>query len=258
MHDDATREIARISSLWRYPVKSMQGEKVSEVKFDPSGVAGDRAYGVFRHESGTILSAKREGRLLEAAAELRSGVLVVILPSREELHQGSRLDDELSSWLGYPVSLVAATTFGVPTFESPEDFERDDSRVVSWEGTSGRFVDESALHLLTSSEIASLSGERPDLQWDVRRFRPNIVVDDVEGGLDTSSLRRIQLGEVEIEIVKPCSRCVMTTRPQPGGLDRQLDVLRHVSRFHDGDVGARARVVHSGVVREGDEVRSLG
>jgi hypothetical protein len=257
MLDVASPRTVRVSSLWRYPVKSMQGQKVGEMDFDLAGVEGDRAYGVLRRESGTILSAKREGRLLEATADLRSGVLVVTQPSGEEFHEGVRLDDELSSWLGYPVALVLAATFGAARFESQEDFERDDSGVVSWEGTGGRFVDESALHLLTTSEIERLSIERPDLDWDVRRFRPNIVVDDGEGSLDTSPLRRIQMGEVEIEIVKPCSRCVMTTRPQPGGLDRQLDVLRHVSRHHDGNVGSRARVASPGVVREGDEVKIL-
>jgi uncharacterized protein YcbX len=252
---DSSPRTATVSSLWRHPVKSMQGQRVGEVDFDSLGVVGDRAYGVFNRESGTILSAKREGRLLEAAAELRSGVLVVTLPSGEEFHQGVRLDDELSSWLGYPVALVIAATFGAPTFESPEDFERDDSKVVSWEGTSGRFVDESALHLLKCSEIERLSRERPDLQWDVKRFRPNVVIEDGGGSFDTSAPRRLHLGDVEIEIVNPCSRCVMTTRPQPGGLDRQLDVLRHVSRHHGGMVGTRAKVVRPGVVYEGDEVK---
>ena len=257
MLDVASPRTPRVSSLWRYPVKSMQGQKVGEMEFGMSGVEGDRAFGVLRRESGTILSAKREGRLLEATAEFRSGALVVTLPSGEEFHEGVRLDDELSSWLGYPVALVLAATFGTATFESQEDFERDDSGVVSWEGTGGRFVDESALHLLTTSEMERLSIERPDLHWDVRRFRPNIVVDDGERRLDTSPLRRIQMGEVEIEIEKPCSRCVMTTRPQPGGLNRQLDVLRHVSSHHHGNVGSRARVARPGGIREGDEARIL-
>jgi MOSC domain-containing protein YiiM len=50
----------------------------------------------------------------------------------------------------------------------------------------------------------------------------------------------------------------MTTRPQPGGLERELDVLRHVTRAHDGSVGTRARVLRPGVVRDGDEVRLVG
>ena len=142
MLSDSPVSIALVSSLWRYPVKSMRGQRVAELDFDELGVVGDRAYGVLNRESGTILSAKREGRLLEAGAEYRSGVLVVTLPSGEEFRPGTRLDEELSLWLGYRVVLVIAATFGVPTFESPEDFERDDSQVVSWEGTAGRFVDE--------------------------------------------------------------------------------------------------------------------
>ena len=257
MPDDATTRNANVASLWRYPVKSMQGQRLSELRVESSGVAGDRAYGVLKRESGTILSAKREGRLLDAAAELRAGVLVVTLPSGEEYHEGGRLDHALSEWLGYPVALVVASTFGVATFESPVNFERDDSEVVTWEGHQGRFVDESALHLLRSQEMAQLSSERPDLQWDVRRFRPNVVVDDGEDALCLDARRRVGIGEVEVEIEKPCSRCVMTTRTQPGGLERQLDVLRHVSRAHDGSVGTRARVLRPGVVREGDDVRPL-
>ena len=53
---------------------------------------------------------------------------------------------------------------------------------------------------------------------------------------------------------KGCTRCVMTTRPQPEGLDRELDILRHTIRFHDNTVGLRAWVVHAGTVRVGDEV----
>lgn len=254
MLPDSSLQSATVRSLWRYPVKSMQGHMVPALDFDAWGVVGDRAYGVLNRESGTILSAKREGRLFEAAADYRSGVLVVTLPGGEEFHQGTRLDDALSLWLGYPAALVIAATFGVPTFESPEDFERDDSELVTWEGTRGRFVDESALHLITTSQLERLSHERPELTWDVRRFRPNIVVDDGDGSFVAPPLSIVRIGEVVIEITKPCSRCVMTTRPQPGGLDRELDVLRHVSRHHDGNVGERARVLTPGVVREGDEV----
>ncbi|MCU1363004.1 MAG: hypothetical protein JWM55_832 [Acidimicrobiaceae bacterium] len=243
----------RIGSLWRYPVKSMQGESLNELRCESNGVAGDRSYGVLDVESGTVLSAKREGRLLEAAAHWRAGVLVVRLPDGNEFHHGSLLDEALSDWLGRRVRVVLAATYGRATFQSPEDFEHDDSALVSWEGTSGSFVDESALHFLTTGDLRRLSKERPDLQWDVRRFRPNIVIDSphsvkvVPGG-------GISLGEVEIEMVKACSRCVMTTRAQPGNLERQLDVLRHVSRTHHGEVGARAWIKRAGSLRVGDEV----
>ncbi len=256
MLDQEALAPARIVSLWRFPVKSMQGESLSELRCDATGVVGDRSIGVLDVESGTILSAKREGRLLEASACYLSGVLSVRLPDGSEFREGSRLDGALSTWLGRSVRVATAATYGAATFQSPEDFEHDESALVSWEGLEGSFVDESALHLLTTGDLASLGAERPDLQWDVRRFRPNIVIDSKDS-VEVVPGRRLSVGGVEIEIEKACSRCVMTTRAQPGNLERQLDVLRHVARTHHGDLGVRAWITRAGLLRVGDEVRGL-
>jgi uncharacterized protein YcbX len=256
----ATRhEDMRVASLWRFPVKSMQGETCTELEFERNGVANDRGFGVLDLESKTILSAKREGRLLEARASLVSDDVVVTLPGGQELDQGDVLDECLTRWLGRPVRLVDATTYGVATFESQNDFERDDSALESWEGVEGKFVDDSALHLLTTADLENLTSERGDLQWDVRRFRPNLVIDARAGALDAAGPgQRLQVGEVEIEIQEGCTRCVMTTRPQPGNLERQLDILRHVSKNHGNVVGLRASVVRTGTVRVGDVVQLVG
>jgi uncharacterized protein len=259
MASGAQHEDMRVASLWRFPVKSMQGETRDELDFERNGVANDRGFGVLDVEARTILSAKREGRLLEALARLVSDELVVTLPSGQELDRGDALDECLTRWLGRPVRLVEATAFGVATFESQNDFEHDDSPLESWEGVEGKFVDDSPLHLLTTADLDHLASEREDLQWDVRRFRPNLVIDAPPGALDTAVPgQRIEVGEVEIEIQKDCKRCVMTTRPQPGNLERQLDILRHVSKNHDNVVGLRAGVVRPGNVRVGDVVRLVG
>lgn len=244
-----------VRSLWRYPVKSMQGEPCDELHVESNGVRGDRSYGVLDLESGTVLSAKREGRLLEAEASLSSGELTVKLPGGQELGPGEVLDESLTRWLGRPVRLVQAATYGTATFESPEDFERDDSDLVQWEGLRGSFVDESHLHLISTRDLDQLALERPDLQWNVRRFRPNVLVEDESGVLGSAVPRqRLRVGGAEIEIQKGCTRCVMTTRSQPGGVERQLDILRHVHRVHDDEVGVRAAVVGSGLVHVGDLV----
>lgn len=244
-----------VQSLWRYPVKSMQGEACEELDVGTNGVARDRSWGVLDLTTNTVISAKRDGRLLEASASLSDGDVSVRLPGAQELEPGDVLDENLTRWLGRPVKLVDAVSHGLPTFESQEDFQRDDSDVVQWEGTGLSFVDESPLHLLTTGDLEHLRAERPDLHWDIRRFRPNVVVDADYGALGpVESGRRIRIGDVEIEMWKGCTRCVMTTRPQPEGLDRELDILRHTIRFHDNTVGLRAWVVHAGTVRVGDEV----
>ncbi len=245
----------RVESLWRYPVKSMQGEACDELTVVASGVAGDRGFGVLNLATGTVISAKRDGRLLAASASFRDGELFVRLPDGPELGPGDVLDASLTNWLGQPVRLVDASSHGVATFQGQEDFEEDNSSSEEWEGTNGSFVDESPLHLLTTADLELLSSERPDLQWNVRRFRPNVVVDASAGALDqVESGQRIQIGEVEIEIWKGCTRCVMTTRFQPDGLERQLDVLRHLIKSHDNVVGLRARVVRTGAVHVDDPV----
>jgi len=245
----------RVAALWRYPVKSMQGETCDELRFEGSGVAGDRGFGVMDLGSRTIISAKREGRLLEAGASLANGELSVRLPGGPEMDPGDELDESMTRWLGRPVRLVDAKSHGIATFESPEDFEHDDSKLERWEGAPGRFVDDSPLHFLTTADLEQLARERPDLQWDVRRFRPNIVIAAEPGALTVLERgQRLTMGEVEIEIENGCTRCVMTTRPQPGNLDRQLDILRHTHASHDSQVGQRARVVGAGILHVGDLV----
>ncbi len=248
----------RITSLWRYPVKSLLGEACDDLELGVTGVVGDRQYGVLDVSSNTVLSAKREGQLFGAVATFCDGELTVTLPGDQTFERGDELDEALTNWLGRPVRLVEAATFGAATYEAHADFESDDSRLETWEGPEGSFVDSAPLHLLTSLDIEQLSRERPDLQWDVRRFRPNVFVEPaVENPAPLVVGSRVSVGTGEIQIQQPCLRCVMTTRPQPGGLDRQLDVLRHIAHDHDGAVGMLANVMRPGRVRVGDVVTAL-
>lgn len=247
----------KVAALWRYPVKSMQGETRDSVEIAEGGIRGDRRFGVLDVRSGTIVSAKRDGRLLQARAMLAGVELTVRLPTGETaLGTGPSVDAALGAWLGRPVHLVEATPDGRGTFENPIDFEDDDSDAVRWEGPPGSFVDSNPLHLLTTASLRAVAAERPDLRWDVLRFRPNILIE--ASGDDLVEMawvgRRVRLGQVELEIRKPCSRCVMTTRAQPGGIPRELDVLRHVNASHGSNLGVLARVTRGGRVDVGQSL----
>jgi uncharacterized protein YcbX len=244
-----------LAGMWRYPVKSMQGEALAVAGIGPSGVAGDRRWGVRAEASGTVLSAKREGRLLMArattATSATNGQTVLIsLPSGQQLTGvGTATDEALSAWLGCSVRLVEAGD-STPTFASQADETDDASPTVTWLGRPWAFVDSSPVHLLTTATLRSVRGERPDLDWQVARFRPNLLVDvsGEERVEDAWVGRRCSVGEVELEIIKPCSRCVMVTRAQRGGLHRQFSVLTHLSSSAGRSLGVLGRVVQPGAV----------
>src|SRR4051794_27482727 len=143
----------QVVGLGRYPVKSMQGEALDAAEFGASGIAGDRRYGVLVEESGRILSAKREARLLMARAATTDPVRIT-LPTGETLDgPGPATDRALSSWLGRSVRLVEANDEEVPTFERQVDDLDDASASAAWQGCPGAFVDSRPLHVLTTATL---------------------------------------------------------------------------------------------------------
>jgi uncharacterized protein YcbX len=244
-----------LAGMWRYPVKSMQGEALGAADVGWSGIAGDRRWGVRVEGSGTILSAKREGRLLMALAttcttQTNEQTVLISLPSGQQVAGvGTGTDAALSAWLGCSVTLVEAGD-ETPTFAKQADETDDASPTVTWAGRPGAFVDSSPVHLLTTASLGVMRAERPDVDWQVARFRPNLLVDvSDEGRVEDGWVgRRCSVGDVELEIVKPCSRCVMVTRAQRGGLDRQFSVLSHLSSTAGRSLGVLGRVVQPGPV----------
>ena len=91
--------------------------------------------------------------------------------------------------------------------------------------------------------------------WEQRRFRTNVLLDGA--GEDALVGSTIAIGDVELDVVKRIGRCVMITRPQPGGIARDLDVLKTINREHDGCLAIGARVVQAGTLGVGDEVTGV-
>ena len=133
----------RVQEIWRFPVKSMQGERIEAAELEPQGLRGDRAFALFDTETGLGLTARRVPQLLFAAAAYRNdGALTITLPD------GTTADDDraLSDWLGRPVTLRAAAEPGERVFENPADFEHD----AVWEpfrGSTGAFHDSGKVHV---------------------------------------------------------------------------------------------------------------
>lgn len=229
--------------LWRYPVKSMQGEPLTEAEVVDNGITGDRHWAVVDRDTGTALTARRQPELLYGRPRLVDlDTVAITLPDGRVAAD----DDALSAWLGRPVTLARAGAETVGTYEIALDFEHEDTAEwVSWEGPAGSFHDSKRTQL-------SIIGATTLGSWDVRRFRPNVVV---EGSPEDGWVGgAVTCGDVTLDVVKQIDRCVITTRAQPDGIERDLDVLRTVLRDRDGSLGVGALVRSTGTLRVGDAI----
>lgn len=233
----------RITSLWRFPVKSVGGESVDSAMITDLGVEGDRAWGIVDLETTKVLTGRREAALLLAEATYHGPDEVSIrLPDGTETAN----DSALSSWLGHDVALTKAGEEG-GTYEVPLDFENEGDW-VSWQGPGG------AWHDSTRSRV-SLVSQATLRDWDLRRFRTNVILDGE--GEDALVGRSVRLGEAVLNVGKQIDRCVMVTRPLPG-IDRDLEILKTINRERQTFLAVGALVSQPGRVGVGDELTQLG
>lgn len=229
----------RVTELWRYPVKSLQGERVEATELTEQGVAGDRRWALFDLGSRLGLTARRAPQLLHASARLRDGQVEIALPDGTVAQD----DDALSAWLGRPVALRCTGEVRGRRYENTSDVEGEaDGSWYSFEGSEQAFHDTYPVTLLSPAT----TGDRP-----MRRFRPNLVVDGPEDGLVGATVR---VGGAVVDVAERVPRCVMVTRSQPGGIEVDRDVLRWIHRERGGVLAVGGAVVRPGLVRLGDEV----
>lgn len=249
---------ATVAAIHRHPVKSLRGEAVTEGLVRADGLEGDRGWGIQDLRTGRILTGRREPPLLLATAVLQDdGSPAIELPSGETCNgPGRTTDAALSRWLGRPVGLVAATEEPASRAEFFADATDDTSAAIEWTMPAGRFVDAMPLLLLTTASLRAARSLHPAGQWDINRFRPNVLI-EVEGEdwvEDSWCGRTVHIGTAGISPAAACERCTMVTRPQPD-LDRDLDIYKVLARHHGGTFGVWSRVATPGTISVGDTVR---
>jgi uncharacterized protein YcbX len=233
----------QVLELWRYPVKSLQGERLDSVKVSADGLEGDRRFAIFDVETGFGLTARRVPELLFASARLaQTGGVEIALPGGS-MASG---DGDLSAWLGRRVALRATDAQAVRSYENPIDFEDETSSGwAPFTGATGPFHD-SANARVSMVSTGTIGG------WDRRRFRANVLLD----GGDEDSLvgSAVSVGDAVLQVGKRIQRCVMTTRSQPGDIERDLDVLRTIHRDRGGCLAVGALVLRAGSMHVGDHL----
>ena len=248
----------RVASCRRYPVKSLQGLEVGFLEVDPHGIDGDRAYGLIDVGTGKVLAAKRTAALLLASADDDA----ITLPdgSRVGLHErGPTADEALSAWVGRPVRLVAAPEAGAVSYEMTFDPPNEDAEVFDIPAPPGTLLDLTPVHFLASASLAACEAARPDLDWDVRRFRPNLVLDLAAEPWEEQTWvgRDLAVGTAVLRVTMPMVRCAMPLRAQPGGLAKQpalFKALSELNEAHPNHLGMCCDVIEPGRIAVGDAV----
>jgi len=274
------RQIGIVKELFRYPVKSMLGERLDRLDVGERGVIGDRAWALREQANGRVVSAKKFAHMLDCRASYEappvdgeSAPIKIELPEKRMTHAAD-VDASalLSSVLGRDVIIERAqpkqhtragidpgSIFGDVPIENVMSQLNLASMPDSFSLLNGTFFDSATIHVLATGTLAhmrSLVGE--GAQLDARRFRPNIVVDtgtDAGGFVeDEWTGFTLEVGDrVKIVAIKPALRCVMTTHRQED-LVRDMRIIRAAAQFHKATVGVFASIGAPGPVSIGDPV----
>lgn len=278
--------IGTVKELWRYPVKSMGGEQITEATVGPQGIPGDRGWALRDETKGEIRGAKKLPALLRCTARyLAEPDATYIPPAEITLPDGARVGSDdpqaashLSALLGRPVTLwprqpadhtdfyrravpdnpdmmaELRQIFGRTEDEPLPDLSAFPAEVLEFTSPLGTYFDAFPIHLLSTAAVAAMGSPE---QFDRRRFRPNVFIESapdrqglVEHGLGG---RRLHIGGLVLHGEMPTVRCVMTTLEQPG-LPKDPSVLRTIVRDAQQSLGLYATVTTPGRVAVGDAV----
>jgi uncharacterized protein YcbX len=213
----------RVTELWRYPVKSLRGEQLDSAEIGPIGIAGDRLVQALR-PGGRVFTGRTHPRMLA----LQGGV-----------DGDGRPTIDGHAW-DSPEALAAVRGATSPQAE-----------LVFYDGDGPQRFDILPLSVATDGGVAAVGVDR-------RRFRPNILIEGVEGLGERAWVgRALRMGEAVIGVYKPRERCVMTTY-DPDTLEQDVGVLRKIVWELDGCTSLDCFVLEPGRVRVGDEVELLG
>ncbi len=275
-----------VTDIYRYPVKSMAGDRLQRVTLSGNGVPGDRCWTLKDEERGGIKGGKRFPGIMSMHAELLAepSSEAPSPPARITLPDGSQMittdadiNHRLSNAVGAPVSIwpllpadqlehyqrtpppegvdqeaALREVFARTEDEPLPDLSLFPEALFSYESPPGTYFDAFPLLILSQSALDAMAAAAPN-NFDVRRFRPNIVVDTPENGFveDGWAGRTARLGAATLKLEMACPRCVMTTHGF-ADLPKDPGIMRALVANNDGNLGLYASVMEGGDISVGD------
>ncbi|HEX2268547.1 MAG TPA: MOSC N-terminal beta barrel domain-containing protein [Pyrinomonadaceae bacterium] len=234
--------IGTVKQIWRYAVKSMAGEQLESCTVDKLGIRADRGWALRDETTGRLATGSRFPVLMQCEARYREQPgngsiphVVMCLPNGVELASDTAdVNARLSELLDRSVSLWSLQPAYAPHVTHFDAFP---------------------IHVLTTSSIETMRRLNPAALWDVRRFRPNFLIETDAGieGLIEFGWSSVRLGSVELKCEMPTERCVMATNAQKE-IPKDPGILRSLVEAADQNLGMYASVVKAGEVRVGDVV----
>jgi uncharacterized protein len=232
-----------VAQLWRWPVKSMTGERVQALRVDGRGAGGDRTHAVLHEHKGQTqpLTAREAPRLLAWQARYPFNVDGGIDPARPPFAVVTAPDGRSFRW-GDPRLRHALTA----DLGRPVELRRDIEGIQDLPRTL----------LITTAATLQTLGHELHGPVDLRRFRPNLHLDlDAPGWaeLDWEGRELEFEGGVRLKLLHPCERCAIPTR-HPDTQVKWPYLLRHLHDMHEQYFGINARVLAGGRIAAGESV----
>jgi uncharacterized protein YcbX len=221
--------MASVAEVWRYPVKSMAGERLSSCEVAATGVVGDRRWALVDgspNRAGKPLTIREDDRLMTYRARFADGRAEVLTPRGDV----ALIDSSL-------VSRLASET----------------SRPLSLRELEGANFDDSPILVVNLATVASF-GVEAGMDVDHRRFRANFYVDGLAPEEELAWIGgRVAVGEAELEVVSRCERCVVITK-DPDTTATTPELLRTLTQTRETCMGVYCRVTRPGRVAQGDQI----
>lgn len=273
----------RVSALWVYPVKGAAGMPAQSVPVEPWGLRHDRRWMVVAADGSPVTAARARALLTVRVAPLEDEGLRLDAPGQPALTvptpfdgprvavRMSRLDEAVdagpaaaewfSAVVGRPVRLVWMADPRRRTVSASHGGQPSDRLSLADAGPVMVASTASLARLdeWVAARVAEHGGSSP-VPLDMRRFRPNVVVDGVEEAFVEDGWKRVQIGSVEMRFAEHCDRCVVPT-VDPDTLVGGVEPIRTLARHRRWDrhvyFGVRLVPTGGGSIAVGDAVTQL-